>query len=428
MLGAGAREHALARAFARSPSVGEVIVAPGNAGMAEARPGLAPVRCSVPTAGPAPASAAELARREQADLVVIGPGAPLVAGAVDALEAAGVVVFGPSRDAAMLEGSEAFVKRFATRYGIPTAPYVIATSFAEADAAIRRRGAPIVVKVDGGCGGEGVVVAGTVPEALHAAHEMLVDRRFGDAGATVVIEDLVSGVEAGVPAVSDGERMLILPPVRRYERAGDGGTGPATSGMGAFAPAEGDAWTPELLKRIERTILRPTIEGMASEGRPFRGVLFARLVLTPAGEPLLLRHDVSFGDPECEALMALLDGDPAALFRSVARGSLEPSTVAIPPNRHALSLVLAASGYPGAPRTGDVIEDVERAENIEGVSVYHDSTATRAGALVTTGGRVLVLTATGTSLLEARARAYRAAGVIRYEGMFFRGDIGAARA
>jgi phosphoribosylamine---glycine ligase len=418
--------------------VAEVIVAPGNAGIPEhARgahegeregrgSGAQNIRRAAMPSGITPEAALELATREGADLVVVGPEAPLCAGVADALEDAGIAVFGPRKDAAILEGSKAFLKRFASRHRIPTAPYAIVRSFEEAERAIRERGAPIVVKADGLCAGKGVVVAATEDEAIEAARAMLELRRFGDAGATVILEDLVAGEEVSVHAVSDGRDLLVLPAARDHKRVGDGDTGPNTGGMGAYAPSP--RVTAQLYERIEREILRPTIDGMREEGRPLRGVLFAGLMITPAGDPVLLEHNVRFGDPECEVLTALLDGDLAELFTSAARGSLgslSRSTVRVAEGRHALTVILAASGYPASPRAGDAITGIERAEAIEGVLVHHAGTTEKDGRLVTSGGRVLAVTATGSSLREARARAYRAAQEITFDGAQMRRDIGA---
>jgi phosphoribosylamine--glycine ligase len=255
---------------------------------------------------------------------------------------------------------------------------------------------------------------------------MLVDRAFGDAGETVILEDVIPGVEASVHAVCDGERLLVLPPARDHKRVGDGDRGPNTGGMGAFAPVQDGSLGPALLARVEREILEPTLRGMHAEGRPFRGTLFAGLMITPSGEPFLLEHNVRFGDPECEVLMELLEDDVAGLLASAARGALDPETAAVAPGRHALAVVLAAAGYPAAPRSGDRITGLDRAAAVPSVKVHHAGTALRDGEVVTAGGRVLAVTASGATPAEAYARAYEAAAAIHFDGMIYRRDIGRA--
>lgn len=419
ILGSGAREHALARRIARCDGVVAVWVGPGNGGTE--RP-FAPSGASVRRAklsNKAP-EIIEFCRENAVDLVVVGPELPLVEGLVDVLTGAGLVVFGPSRAAARLEASKAFLKHFAARHGIPTAPFDVVTTFEDAERVIRARGAPIVVKADGLCAGKGVVVAGTVDEALEAARAMLVDGVFGDAGRTVVLEACLVGVEASLLALSDGERLVVMPPARDHKRAYDGDKGPNTGGMGVIAPVPDlDA---EVLARIERAILRPTIAGMAAEGAPFRGVLFAGLMLTAEG-PMLLEHNVRFGDPECEALMELWEGDVVAALHGAATGALDPELVRFS-SRHACVVVVAAAGYPMAPRAGDRITGLEAAEALPGVSVLHAGTALRGDELVTAGGRVLAVTGVGDTAGDARARAYAAVAHIAIDGAFHRRDIG----
>lgn len=425
VIGSGAREHALARGLARSASVAEVVVLPGNAGtVTEAAPGRAAIRRRSLRAGLTVEAIVAAAKDERPDLVVVGPEAPLVDGVVDALQEEGVLAFGPTRAAARLEGSKAFLKELAAAEGIPTAPFVTVTRFEDAEAHIREHGAPIVVKASGLCAGKGVVVATTVEEALDAARAMLVEGRFGEAGKTVVLEDALSGEEVSVLAICDGERYFVLPPARDHKRAFDGDTGPNTGGMGAYAPSA--RLSPELLGRVEREIIAPTLAGMKRAGATFRGVLFAGLMITPAGDPFLLEHNVRFGDPECEAILELIDGDLAELLTGAARGALDPSAVTIAKDRAALALVLAAHGYPASPRTGDEIRGLEEAAKVPGVAVLHAGTAEKEGRVVTAGGRVLAITASGATLAEARARAYEAAARIRFDGEHHRTDIAAS--
>jgi phosphoribosylamine--glycine ligase len=415
VLGGGGREHALAWRLARSASVAEVVVAPGNAGTA-ASPGVR----NAAIAALEPEAVVGLARRERADLVVVGPEAPLCAGVVDALGAAGIAAFGPTAAAARLEGSKAFLKEFASRHGIPTAPYRIVRDVTAAEAYIDQRG-PQVVKADGLCGGKGAIVTSGADEAKAAARRLL-GGAFGDAGRTLVIEDRLEGAELSVHAICDGERFVTLPVARDHKRVGDGDRGPNTGGMGAFAPL---AVEPALMARIEREVLSPTLAGMRAEGAPFRGVLYAGLMVAPDGTPFLLEHNVRFGDPETQVLMALHEGDLGALLASVARGELDAGSVGTS-SRHAVVVVMAAAGYPDEPRKGDVIGGLDQAGAVAGVNVFHAGTARRGDDVVTAGGRVLGVTATGASVAEARARAYRAVDAIHWPGVHCRRDIAAS--
>jgi phosphoribosylamine--glycine ligase len=422
VVGGGAREHALVRAIARSPRVAEVLALPGNAGIAEE------ARCLPGKADDLPAIV-EAARRERIDLVVVGPEAPLVAGIVDALEAVGIRTFGPSRAAAELEGSKAFSKRFMKRHRIPTAAFEV---FDDPDAAIayvRGAGRPLVVKADGLAAGKGVVVASDVDEACAAIDEIMRGRSFGEAGARIVIEERVEGQEVSFHAICDGARFVPLAAAQDHKRIFDGDRGPNTGGMGAYSPPP--VVDAQIHARILDEVVAPAVAGLAAEGRPFRGVLFAGLMIeepdpkTGARAIHTLEFNVRFGDPETAVLLERLDGDLVPYLEGAARGDLGPLADAPPPVvvDPALAVVIAAAGYPAAPRSGDPIDGLEQAK--ASASVLHAGTTARDGRILTNGGRVLCVTARGVDLDAAAERAYRAVDAIRFEGAQHRRDIGA---
>jgi phosphoribosylamine--glycine ligase len=413
IVGGGGREHALAWALAASPLVDALYCAPGNAGIAE-------VATCVPIEATTLEALVAFAKDERIDLVVVGPEAPLVAGLVDRLEAAGIKAFGPSAAAAALEGSKGFMKDLCARHGIPTAAY---GRFAEADAAhayVDRVGAPIVVKADGLAAGKGVVLAHDVVTA-HAAIDDCFAGRFGAAGAEVVVEEFLVGEEASFFALVDGRHAIAFASAQDHKAVGDGDTGPNTGGMGAYSPAP--VMTPELTERVMREIVRPTVAAMAAEGRPFKGVLFAGLMINAEG-PKLLEYNARFGDPETQAMLVRLKSDLLPALLATADGVLDRFDLRFSPDV-GLCVVMANKGYPGTLAPGGTIAGLDRAAGAApDVVVFHAGTKRVDGALVPTGGRVLGVTATAPTVAEAQARAYRAVDAIDWPGGFCRRDIG----
>jgi phosphoribosylamine---glycine ligase len=352
---------------------------------------------------------------------VIGPDGLVCAGLVDRMTEAGFLTYGPSQAAAQLEGSKAFMKAFAVRHSIRTARHVEVREIQELEAALAQFSTPPVVKASGLCAGKGVVVAESFDEARQSAQAMLTGDAFGEAGHIVVLEERLYGQEVSIHAICDGERGFILPAISDHKRIFEGDQGPNTGGMGTVGPAP--IVTPALAARIQHEIVDRTLQGMSADGVPFKGTLFAGLMIQPDGEPVLLEINVRFGDPETQVLMNLVDGDFATLLASAARGKLDPSSVSIAP-RAGVCVVLAAAGYPASPRTGDVISGLD-AITQSNVVVYHAGTRNdEQGRTVTAGGRVLGVVATAATLAEARADAYRACEAIRFEGMQLRRDIG----
>jgi phosphoribosylamine--glycine ligase len=414
VVGGGGREHALCWALAASPLVSELYCAPGSDAIArEAR--------RVPLALDDVAAIVAFCRDQGIELVVPGPELPLVLGLVDRLEEAGIPAFGPSAVAARLEGSKAFAKEFCARHGIPTAPFKTFTR-EQADAArayVRERGAPIVVKADGLAAGKGVTVASSVDEAL-AALDAAFDGAFGAAGDVVLIEDCLVGEEASLFALVDGASVLEFGTAQDHKRVGEGDSGPNTGGMGAYAPAP--CMTPELIEQAMAEIVRPTVAGMAAEGTPYRGVLYAGLMLTASG-PQLLEFNVRFGDPECQALLPRLMTDLGQLLQGGAEGMLSHMDLRWYPE-HVMTVVMAAKGYPGDYARGSEIRGLDAAAQVEGVTIFHAGTRIEDGRVLADGGRVLNVTASGATLEEARARAYAAIERIDWPEGFCRRDIG----
>ncbi|HET6523031.1 phosphoribosylamine--glycine ligase [Sphingopyxis sp.] len=412
LVGSGGREHALSWQLAQSPSCAKLYAAPGN-------PGIELYAECVPISVDDIDGLIAFVKAHAIDFVVVGPEAPLVAGLADQLRDIGIPAFGPSAAAARLEGSKGFTKDLCARASIPTAAYVRCTSAEEAHAVLEGFAIPVVIKADGLAAGKGVIIAET-REAAAAAVEDMFDGAFGGAGAEVVIEEFMTGEEASFFALSDGKDVIAFGSAQDHKRVGDGDTGPNTGGMGAYSPAP--VLTADLEAQVMDRIIRPTVATLAAEGTPYVGVLFAGLMLTAEG-PKLIEYNCRFGDPECQVLMMRFKGDFAALLHAAATGALTTAEAPAFSHDYALTVVMAAQGYPGTPEKGGAIRGIADAE-AGGVRVFHAGTAREDRTLVATGGRVLNVTATGKSVTEAQAHAYAAVDRLDFPSGFCRRDIG----
>ncbi|MGD9542624.1 MAG: phosphoribosylamine--glycine ligase [Methylocystis sp.] len=412
LIGSGGREHAISNALKRSPLLRRLYVAPGN-------PGTARVGDNVDLEVANHAAVIDFCRDAGIALVVVGPEQPLIGGLVDELDRRGILAFGPTQAAAQLEGSKGFTKDLCRDYGIPTARYARFGALEPALRHLRDVGAPIVVKADGLAAGKGVVVAETLEEAERAVEAMFAGA-FGQSGAEVVIEERLEGEEASFFAICDGLRALPFATAQDHKRVGDGDVGPNTGGMGAYSPAS--VVTPEIEARVIDEIIEPTMRAMRDRGAPFKGVLYAGLMLTREG-PKLIEYNCRFGDPEAQVILPRLEDDLLALMLAAARGELPRERPRFSPLA-ALTVVLAAKNYPATPIVGSEIRNVESAQSIKGAIITHAGTREEAGRLVAAGGRVLNVTALGESVAEAQARAYAAVDLIDWPGGFCRRDIG----
>jgi len=419
IVGGGAREHALAWKLRQSGRVGRLYAAPGN-------PGMAAVADCVPVRVDDLDGLVSLAVEKRVGLVVVGPEAPLAAGLADRLRAAGIVVFGPSAAAARIESSKAYARELMTRAGVPQPEYGRFDEFAAAsrylDRLAEQGAAGAVVKANGLAAGKGAVVCDTLDEARETARAMLVERSFGDAGREVVIEERLEGEEASLLVLTDGERVVPLLPAQDYKRAYDGDRGENTGGMGCYAPAP--VITPALLEEALRTIVRPTLRALADDGHPFRGCLYAGLMLTAAGLKVI-EFNCRFGDPETEVVLPLLEDDLLDLLLAAATGGLDEASGARWRPGRAVTVVLASGGYPGKYPVGLPISGLDEAAALEGVTVFHAGTAVQDGRTVTAGGRVLAVTGVGPTFASAISRAYAGVDAIQFEGRQYRTDIAA---
>lgn len=415
VIGSGGREHALVWKLKQSPLVKNLYCAPGNAGTASLAENVSIKPMDVE-------DIVSFVRRAAIDLTVVGPEQPLVAGLVDSLEERGLRVFGPSKAAAQLEGSKVFAKKFMARHGIPTALFKSLAQHEKADAErfIHTLGGSVVVKADGLAAGKGVLICSTEEEAILALDECFVKRAFGDSGNQVVVEELLEGEEASLFVLTDGERYALLASAQDHKRILDDDGGRNTGGMGAYAPAP--IVSSDLLARLEREVIRPTLDGMRSEGISYRGCLFIGLMIGRDG-PKVLEFNCRFGDPETQVVLPLVDGDLAEILLSIAERRLDPGSVRLHPSS-AVCVVMASKGYPDEFETGKTIHGLERLSGEEGVEVFHAGTKQKLDRLVTSGGRVLGVTAIGPNLEQTIRRSYRAVEKITFDGAYYRSDIG----
>lgn len=415
VIGNGGREHALAWRAAKSPLADKVFVAPGNPGTAK-EDKMENVNISVSDIQ----GLVDFAKKEQIGLTIVGPEAPLVDGVVDAFEKEGLKIFGPSKAGAQLEGSKSFTKDFLKRHNIPTAAYQVFTKTDEAVAYIEKMGAPIVIKADGLAAGKGVVVATTLQEAIDAVHNMLDDHQFGDASASVVVEEFMEGEEASFIVMSDTINALPMATSQDHKRVGDGDTGPNTGGMGAYSPAP--VVTDEVYKKVMDRIINPTLKGMADDGIPYRGFLYAGLMIDKNGDPRVVEFNCRFGDPETQPIMLRMQSDLVELcLKACENGGLKGVDIKYDP-RPAIGIVLAAHNYPASPRKGDKITGLD-IKTDDTLKVFQAGTKQVGDDIVTNGGRVLCVTALGDDVAQARQKAYAHINNIHFDGMFYRKDI-----
>ncbi len=412
LIGSGGREHAIAWKLKQSKQLGKLYIAPGNAGTAQCGENVAIEDHDIP-------ALVSFAKEKRVGLVVVGPEEPLAKGAVDAMEAAGIKAFGPNAAAAQLEADKAFSKQLMRAGAISTAEGRVFDRFSDAKAYIASRDEPVVIKAAGLAKGKGVIVCDDPAEGILAAERIMVDRIFGDAGARVVVEDKLLGEEASILAFVDGHNIYVMESAQDHKPIGDGDTGPNTGGMGAYCPAP--VITEEMMNRITREILVPTVDAMNRNGTPFKGVLYAGLMMTSGG-PRVLEYNVRFGDPETQPILMRLKSDLLEVFLAVCDARLEEVFLKWDP-RPAVCVVMASGGYPGDYQKGKVITGLKEAEELADVVVFHAGTKQQNGTVVTSGGRVLGVTALGANIAAAKARAYEAVGRIRFEGAYYRRDI-----